>query len=98
VQLDDAGAVRRVGGAPAAWVTGGVYAFAPSARARAREVLDAGRERMRAFLAALVDGCADVRAVCVARVIDVDRAHDLVAANEYLDTRDVIPRPSLRSG
>jgi hypothetical protein len=82
--LGDAGAVRRVGGGPAPWITGGVYAFAPSARARARAVLDAGRERMRAFLAALVDGGADVRAVCVERIIDVDHARDLRAANAYL--------------
>jgi hypothetical protein len=67
-----------------------VYAFAPSARARAHAVLAAGRERMRAFLADLVDGGAVVRAVEVARIVDLDHRRDLDAANEML--RELVTR------
>jgi len=86
VQLGAERAVSRVGGGPSEppRVTGGVYAFAPAARARAAAACAAGRHRMRAFLAELVDAGATVRAVDVARIIDVDHRRDLDAANAYL--------------
>jgi hypothetical protein len=74
--------ITRVGGdGPTAWITGGVYVLSPAARARAQASLAAGRHRMRAFLTDLVDGGADVRAVTVRRIVDVDHARDLAAAN-----------------
>lgn len=81
--------VTRVGGEAGDYperpvlITGGVYAFAPAARARAESLAAAGGQRMRAFLAALVDGGADVRAAVVPRILDVDHRRDLDAANAY---------------
>lgn len=92
--LED-GRVTRVGGDAAAYVdqraagrgpvliTGGVYAFASRARGQAHALAAAGGERMRTFLAALVDDEADVRAVVVPRILDVDHRRDLDAANAY---------------
>jgi len=83
------GRVTRVGGdagdypARPVLITGGVYAFAPAACVRAAALADAGGQRMRAFLAALVDGGADVRAAVVPRILDVDHRRDLDAANAY---------------
>ncbi|MFL5576933.1 MAG: NTP transferase domain-containing protein [Gemmatimonadaceae bacterium] len=65
-------------------VTGGVYALGAAARARVPAALAAGRERMRAFLAELVDSGAEVRAVEVECVVDVDHERDLVRANAHL--------------
>ena len=61
----------------AGFVTGGVYWFGPAARAAAMEAIASGVERMRGFLAFLVDAGHPVRAVSVERIIDVDRRHDL---------------------
>lgn len=88
-QLTPRDAVSRLGGAPSAppRVTGGVYAFGAAARARVPAALAAGRHRMRAFLADLVDSGADVRAVEVACIVDVDHKRDLERANAYLASR-----------
>ncbi|HEY0778328.1 MAG TPA: hypothetical protein VGD56_10230, partial [Gemmatirosa sp.] len=59
------------------------YAFSPVARERAHALAAAGGERMRAFLAALVDAGGDVRAAVVPRILDVDHRRDLDAANAY---------------
>ncbi|GJG86187.1 hypothetical protein tb265_13680 [Gemmatimonadetes bacterium T265] len=94
VRVRGDGRVTRVGGDAAEYadqrtaggpvlITGGVYAFAPSARERAHALAAAGGARMRAFLAALVNDGADVRAAVVARILDVDHRRDLDAANAY---------------
>jgi molybdopterin-guanine dinucleotide biosynthesis protein A len=90
VRLGADGAVACVGGGPSAppRVTGGVYAFAPAARARVPAALDAGRQRMREFLADLVDAGGRVHAVEVRRIIDVDHRRDLDEANAYLAERN----------
>jgi NDP-sugar pyrophosphorylase family protein len=67
-----------------ACVTGGVYAFASRARACASAVLASGRHRMRSFLADLVASGADVRAVELPRIIDIDHRNDLERANIYM--------------
>ena len=90
VRVDTDGRVTRVGGDAAEYggtypvlITGGVYAFAPAARARAHALAAAGGQRMRAFLAALVDRGGDVRAAVVPRILDIDHRRDLDAANAY---------------
>ncbi len=95
VRVGPDGRVARVGGdaasyaaayasgAPPVLITGGVYAFAPAARARAHALAAAGGQRMRVFLAALVDEGRDVRAAVVPRILDVDHRRDLDAANAY---------------
>ncbi len=89
VRVAEADRVTRIGGPAADYperpvlITGGVYAFAPAARARAAALAVAGGQRMRAFLAALVDDGADVRAAIVPRILDVDHRRDLDAANTY---------------
>jgi NDP-sugar pyrophosphorylase family protein len=69
---------------PRARVTGGVYAFGPRARAHAAVVLDSGGHRMRNFLADLVASGADVRAVDLPNIIDIDHRSDLERANAYM--------------
>jgi molybdopterin-guanine dinucleotide biosynthesis protein A len=89
VSIDDRGGVVAIGGdaaIPATHVTGGVYAFAPVARTRASAVLASGRHRMRIFLTELVASGAEVRAVDVATIIDIDHRNDLDAANAYMTT------------
>jgi hypothetical protein len=71
---------------PEPLVTGGVYAFGPRARAVAAEALAAGQERMRAFLKTLVGEGYDVRAVEVAKVVDLDHRRDLDAANAWQES------------
>ena len=86
VAADAAGRVRRLGDRPTepVLVTGGVYAFAPGVRALAREAVDAGVQRMRNFLARIVDRGVVVRTVEAPRIIDLDRLSDLAAANAWL--------------
>lgn len=69
---------------PAPFVTGGVYAFAPEARAVAREAVESGLHRMRAFLRLLVERGRPVHAVTAGRIIDLDRSSDLREADRLL--------------
>jgi NDP-sugar pyrophosphorylase family protein len=89
VSVDTGGRIQRVSDSAMEprCVTGGVYAFAPGARALAREAADAGVSRMRHFIARLVDGGSVVAAVSVPRIIDLDRRRDLEAANAWLGAR-----------
>jgi hypothetical protein len=66
-------------------VTGGLYALGPRARRAARAVLAAGHSRMRALLAELVRQGYDVRAVEIAKIIDLDCRGDLDGANAWLE-------------
>ncbi len=61
-------------------VTGGVYWLNSSARSVAADAVNAGVQRLRGFLARLVDSGLVVRAVEVERIVDVDTAADLRAA------------------
>ena len=67
-------------------ITGGVYGFGPSARQRASEALASGLHRMRIFLGDLVASAADVRAVEVPHIIDIDHRSDLERADAYMNT------------
>lgn len=86
VSADASGRVTRLADRPLepVSVTGGVYAFAPSLRAQAREAVDAGVVRMRNFLARIVDRGWRVATVTAPRIIDLDRLGDLEAANAWL--------------
>jgi len=90
VVRDAAGRVTRVTDDPMAapLVTGGVYAFGPRARAAAAAALDAGQERMRAFLRTVVATGFDVRTVEVERIVDLDHRRDLDIANAWQDSCD----------
>ncbi len=66
-------------------VTGGVYALSDAARALVPELLSEGVDRMRAYLRRLLVRDLVVRAVVAPRIIDVDRADDLRAANAMLE-------------
>jgi len=71
-------------GPAAPFVTGGVYAVAPEARALAHEAVGSGLHRMRAFLRLLLERGRRVDAVTVARIIDLDRRSDLEEAGRLL--------------
>ncbi|HEU4589203.1 MAG TPA: NTP transferase domain-containing protein [Gemmatimonadales bacterium] len=91
VRRDASGRAVGIGDGPAdpPCVTGGVYAFGPSARAVAEEAVASGLERMRAFLALLVGRGAAVGTVEIPRIIDLDDLRDLAAANAWQDSCEV---------
>jgi NDP-sugar pyrophosphorylase family protein len=86
VRLDPGGRVAALGetAASSGWATGGIYAFSAVARARAAQALASGMHRMRIFLGDLVASGADVRAIEVDRIIDIDHRNDLERANAYM--------------
>lgn len=86
VSIDGDRRVRGISDAPIepVLVTGGVYGFAPTARALAVQAVAEGLHRMRAFLGMLVSHGRCVLAVEVPRIIDLDRPSDLAAANAWL--------------
>jgi hypothetical protein len=65
-------------------VTGGVYGLSDSARLAVREAIGRQTERLRHFLSYAARGALKVAAIAVPRIIDVDRARDVAAANEWL--------------
>ena len=86
VGVDPAGRVTGLGDAPfdPARVTGGAYGFAPSMRSAAHDAVRAGRSRLRVFLRSIVAQGLRVTSVEIARILDLDRPHDLVAAERWL--------------
>jgi len=72
------------GGAPGDWVTGGVYAFAPTIRPLARRGIMAGHQRLRRFLAWLLTLGARLETVEVGRIVDLDRRRDLERAESLI--------------
>ncbi len=86
VVQDGAGRVRDLSDQPVepVAVTGGVYAFNDVARAAAWGAAERGTERLRHFLRDAVRGTLHVSSVMIPRIIDVDRARDLAAANAWL--------------
>ena len=65
-------------------VTGGVYGLSDTARWAVREAIGRQTERLRHFLSYAARGALRVAAIAVPRIIDVDRARDVAAANEWL--------------
>ena len=86
--VDQGGRVVAIGDRPTqpAMVTGGVYGFSAGARSVAKAAVNAAVERMRTFLRALVLTGHDVRAVEIAKIIDLDRRRDLELANAWQDS------------
>lgn len=86
--VDHDGRVVGIGDRPTqpALVTGGVYGFSDRARTVAQAAVNASVERMRTFLRALVLTGHDVRAVEIAKIIDLDRRRDLELANAWQDS------------
>jgi len=82
------GRVTAIGDAPTrpALVTGGVYALGSRARAAAWAALTVGHERMRALLGAMVQRGYDLRAVEIAKIIDLDHRRDLDQANAWQES------------
>lgn len=66
-------------------VTGGVYWLGLRARAAAGEAVDAGVQRLRGYLARLVETRLRVHAVEVRRIVDVDTSADLALATALID-------------
>jgi CTP:molybdopterin cytidylyltransferase MocA len=86
VSVSDDGTVRGVSDSPLqpVAVTGGVYGLSPAARAAVRGAIGRQTERLRQFLAFATDSMR-VTAVSVPRIIDLDRASDLAAANRWME-------------
>jgi len=63
-----------------------VYGFSAGARSVAKAAVNAAVDRMRTFLRALVLTGHDVRAVEIAKIIDLDRRRDLELANAWQDS------------
>ncbi|MBV8794701.1 MAG: hypothetical protein JO136_07145, partial [Hyphomicrobiales bacterium] len=72
------GRIRRLGGDPGAYVTAGVY-WLPANRVAARTT---GFERLRDYLKWLVEQGRPVYGVALPIVFDIDRAHDVEAAEQ----------------
>ena len=76
--LDEDGRIRRLGGDPGAYVTAGIYWF-PAQRSAAPT---ARFDRLRDYLKWLVDEDHPVYGVVLPLVFDIDRAHDVEAAEQ----------------
>jgi NDP-sugar pyrophosphorylase family protein len=69
-------------------VTGGVYWLGPRARRAAGDAVDAGVQRLRGYLARLIETDHRVRAVEVRRIVDVDTRADLALAVALLEDEE----------
>ncbi|MDB5669450.1 MAG: putative Nucleotidyl transferase [Alphaproteobacteria bacterium] len=86
-EMDPAdGRIRRLGGAPAAHVTAGLYALPAQMPALAGEEFP----RLRDYLARLVDEGHKVYGIDLHQVLDVDRPHDLVQAERAVSSWSVL--------
>lgn len=86
VDRDPSGWVRALGETPFGTpiVTGGVYGLSPGVRALAACAVAEGRSRMRSFLRMLKERGLRVTTIEVEKIVDLDRASDLIAARDLL--------------
>lgn len=68
------------------WVTGGLYVLSPGIFSEIETVLKQGMNRLRNFLAHLVERGYRLEGFPFSRIIDVDHADDIRAAEELLNT------------
>jgi len=79
VTTTDAGRVTVVGGASGDAVTAGIYVFPEKVR---QLVIPSSLDRLRDFLAWLVESGEPIEAVDIPKVVDLDRAEDLAVAEK----------------
>jgi NDP-sugar pyrophosphorylase family protein len=84
VEVDDAGAIRKIGCKSAAMVTAGVYFLPKSVFALRAQARAAGFSALRDFLGALINWGVRLHAVELTGVIDIDVPQDLDAARAML--------------
>lgn len=84
VQVDDEGYVKKFGAEGAHLVTSGMYFLSPAAMALAPQCTGQGMQKMRNFLAALVEQRLPIKTFVVEKTIDVDHPSDLESAEHFL--------------
>jgi NDP-sugar pyrophosphorylase family protein len=87
VQCDEMNGVTLLGDAAAgvaAQATAGIYAVRPGILAEANSAKASGLMSLRSFLALLLDRGYRFRAVAIGNSVDVDRAPDIIAAENLL--------------
>ncbi len=70
------------------WATGGIYYFSPSIFRQIELALERRIERLRNFLRLLIEQGYDLRAFPFSKIIDVDHASDIQAAEQFLSEGD----------
>lgn len=88
VDVDEAGRITAFldkAGADTRYVSGGIYGLTPRAFGVLRSCMEQGVHRMRNFQRALLASGMDVRAYLFDKIIDVDHAGDIPAAEVFLD-------------
>ena len=88
VQLNERNAIIRFGKEGAMvtprWVTGGLYIFSPKIFAEKSRVLAQGMERLRNFLAFLLEQGYTIDAFPFSKIIDIDHVNDIRMAEQHL--------------
>lgn len=84
VQVDSENFVTRFGSEPGPYVTSGMYFLSPEAMKNAQACVSQGMEKMRNFLADLVNKKVPIKTFVVSKTIDVDHPSDLQKAELFL--------------
>lgn len=86
VELSQDGYVSRFGGDAKenSVITSGMYCLSPAALTCLEPCLNAGMQKMRNFLAHLVEKNQKIRAFVVEKTIDIDHPEDLADAEKFL--------------
>ena len=67
--------------------TGGIYYFSPSVLKEMDAAIENGMMRLRNFLKLLIEKDYNIHAYKFSKIIDVDHAQDIKAAEEFLRTK-----------
>lgn len=84
VRVDSQGSVTKFGPESGDYVTSGMYFLSPAAMNLALLCVDQGMEKMRNFLAAMLEAKLPIKSFVVSKTIDVDHPSDLLKAEEFL--------------
>lgn len=86
IQCDSRGYVTKIGGETGQFVTSGMYFLSPEAMQLAPKCVGIGMEKMRNFLAYLLENQVSIKIFVVSKTIDVDHPSDLEKAKDFLQT------------
>lgn len=71
----------------AKYISAGIYGLGPKSLSVLKDCVDRGESRMRNFQRALISSGLTLKAYKFGKVIDIDHAHDIAAAEEFLKVK-----------
>ncbi len=69
------------------YISGGIYCLLPESKSVLEKAINSGQHRMRNYQRSLIENGVEIKAYPFSKIIDVDHAADIKAAEEFLQNK-----------